>query len=747
MLERKRIAAFVAGLLIFAYAAAPVLNAAAEETDTSSSAWEADPELEMKEEEEDKDTYILSGDFMYSMTRNGTACIEDCKSTAAVLDIPDTLDGIAVTELGRRAFGNDPETNTYTEISLPASIEYISSDNPFMFCSNLRSIKVAEQNEHYCSEDGVLYDKNKELLICYPHMKGNSSFTIPGTVKELGVASLYETGLTAIKFPAALEKIGVFAVADLETIEAIDLSGTKVPYINSYAVKGCVRLKDIKLPETLEYIGLGAFAECRELRDIEFPSSLVEIGQYAFLDTGLSAAVIPDSVSRIDYCAFGYNTDENGSIVANNSFSIVGTPNSAAHIYAYDSDPDYDYQNSFVFLTPEEYKEKQDLLAVDRIKSGDFEYAVISTGTVLTLCTSSEKTITIPSSIDGHDITMIYPACFTNTQATEIIIPDTVTELREMAFYNCPYLKKITVPASVKTIGNNAFDKCVSLEHIEFCGAEKIGSSVFCDCESLKTFKAAGCISEWDDIEPFIYCPELESIEIGSGDGNYCSENGIMYSKDKTKLLCYPANKPGKSFTAPDSVKEIGQSAFMDNRHLEKIKLKNVESIGAYGFEGCEKLSGIYISDKLTMLGSDAFYDCHMLKSLRLPGALTDIGACAFGYYHNEHADKEKGESSDALISGFTLYAPKNSTAYKFAKSAGIKVVSGTARLFGKNISSAFVYTMAVLLGAAVIAFIGAAAGKAAKKKKAEKEAAEKKAQLAERRRQQSENKEDDTIE
>ena len=753
MLERKKIAAFIAGMLLCACTAAPAANAYAEDT-TDSSAWGASPETSANEEKkEDKNTYTLSGDFLYSTTRDGTICIEDCKSTSAVLTIPEKLDGIAVTELGRQAFGSDPENNTFTEISLPSSINYISDENPFIYCTKLRSITVSEDNKDFFSEEGILYTKDRDRLVCYPCKKGGNSFKVPDSVKELGTSSLYNAGIKDITLPSGLEKIGAFALADLTEMESVDLSGTKVTELDPYAFSGCSVLKEIKLPITLEYIGGGAFAGCKELTEIELPQSLEEIGQYAFVNTGLTAVVIPDSVSNISYCAFGYYTDEDGNITANNSFTVVGSPNSAAHIYCTDSDSDYDYQNSFVFLTPEEYQEKQDLLALDRIKSGDFEYAMISTGAVLTFCTSTDSTITIPAEIDGNPITKIYPSCFTGTMAKEIIIPDTVEEIRELAFFNCSELKKVVVPASVKKIGNNAFDKCTALEYAEFCGAETVGSQVFCDCTSLKTFKAADTIKEWNDEEPFIYCTELEEIEIDGNSGIYRSENGVMYSNDMTVIIAYPANKADKSYTSPSGVKEVQQSAFANCKNLESVKLPDIEVINAYAFEGCNKLSSLVLSDKLTTLGSDALYDCTSLKSLRLPESLTDIGACAFGYYHNDNADTQNGEAADAVVEGFTLYAPKDCTAYSFAKSAGMKVVTGTTRFFGKNVSSGFVYSLAAILVAAVLAFAGILTGKTVKKKKAENAAAKRKAHSAELRRQRREaedstdKKEDDTIE
>ena len=72
---------------------------------------------------------------------------------------------------------------------------------------------------------------------------------------------------------------------------------------------------------------------------------------------------------------------------------------------------------------------------------------------MLTCCYSEEEgVLTIPAEIDGNKIIKIYPSCFSISQASEIILPDSIEELREMAFYNCKNLKKITLPSSVKLI-------------------------------------------------------------------------------------------------------------------------------------------------------------------------------------------------------------------------------------------------------------------------------------------------------
>lgn len=723
MFNSKKIAAMAASLLICsACAVSPVCVYAEDTTEASVSS----------------DSLIQSGDFIYSLTHDGKICIEDCKSTEESLVIPDTLDGIAVTELGPTAFGDDHENNPYTSITLPASIEYISDRDPFMYCTKLKEIKVADGNAEYTAEDDILYTKAKDKLVHYPCCKSGDSFAVPEGIKTLGTASIYNTKLKSVTFPSTLEEISVFAMGDTAELTSIDLSGTKVRKIDTYAFSGCEKLDSVKLPSTLEVIGGGAFANCKALADITFPEELKSIGQYAFMDTSIKVAFIPEAVEDIGYCAFGYYTDEEGNTKADENFVIVGKPVSAASLYAKDTDSDYEYQNDFTFMSPEQYAEQQDLIAMERVKSGDYEYSITSAGTVLTLCTSTEDKIVIPETIDGNTITMIYPACFSHCEATEIVLPDTITELREMAFYNCQNLKSITIPASVKTVSNNIFDNCKKLESVEFCGAETIGSQIFFNCESLKKVTVAGCLKEWKDDEPFIYCPALEEINVSEGDGNYSSQDGVFYNKDKSTLLAYPVNKSAKSFKAPSSVTEIGQSAFANANNLKKVELPNVKVINSYAFEGCEELSEVILSDKLTEIGSDAFYGCMKLKKLRVPASLETIGTCAFGYYHNDNATATNGEASDLIVDGFKLYAPKDSTAYKFAKDCGMTVITDTTKIFGKNMDTRFLAVICGLIGAVILAVVGIITGKNLKKKKAEKELAERKAKSAERRKQES---------
>lgn len=738
MFDRKKTAAFIAGLLICAYSAVPAINAFADEDFLVEGATEAAVST---------DTYTKSGDFMYSLTTDGKVCIEDCTSTAEDLVIPDTLDGIAVTELGRSALGSDHDNSTFKTVTIPASVTYISADNPFVFCTNLSEIKVAEGNADFCAEDGILYNKDKTELICYPCCKKGDSFAIPGTVKQIGASAFYNTIPHEITMPASLEKVEHFAFA-YTRLSSADFSGTKLEYISDYAFTSCNSLSEIKLPDTLEHIGGGAFASCGTLDEITLPNKLLTIGQYAFFDTGLTEIVIPDSVTTIGYCAFGYYTSASGQTASKDeAFTIVGKQGGAASLYAHDKDSDYDYQNNFSFLTPEEYEEKQvEMQALNSTRSGDYDYAEINGETVLTFCYSQDDKITVPDTIDGKKVDAIYTSCFNvSCPASEVIIPDGIKEIKRRAFFECGNLKKITAAASVKTIGDNAFDTCQALENVELLGAETIGNHIFRECTALRTFKADGCLKEWNDEEPFLYSTGLEDITITEGDGNYSSENGILYNKDKSILIAYPPAKPETEFKAPKGLKEIAQSAFIRALNLKKVELPDVDIINAYAFEGCENLSEVKLSDSLTTLGADAFYNCYALKSLHLPDTLVNIGTCAFGFRHDDNADTANGAPSDVLIEGFKLYTVKNSEAYKRAKDDGIEVITGTTEIFGKNISTGFIYTVIGIIAAFILGIIGVFTGKKLKKSKAEKVRAENREKAAKRRKERQEAENDDT--
>ena len=198
MMDRKKLAAFLTGLLIcLGNTAVPVMSGYATDDGNTSIADETDSE-ELEGEE---------AGFRYTVDSNGNVTIIGNTLEDKEITIPDTLGGKPVTELATDAFLGSHAT----KIVIPEGIEYISTDNPFSSCLNLTEIEVSSENKNYCSKDGVLFSKDMTKLIHYPASSERESYVIPDGITEIGVAGLAESRLKKITLPQKLEYVGEHA--------------------------------------------------------------------------------------------------------------------------------------------------------------------------------------------------------------------------------------------------------------------------------------------------------------------------------------------------------------------------------------------------------------------------------------------------------------------------------------------------------------------------------------------------------
>lgn len=613
------------------------------------------------------DNETLSADgFTYTVDDGGFAHITGCTLTDTDIIIPETIGGAKVTEIESRAFID----GTAEKIHIPATIEYISAENPFAPCLNLSEITVDEKNENYCIADGVLFTKDMKKLVCYPPKKDGTSYTIPDGVERLGIASVAETGLTEINVPDSVREIERHAFSFNENLTKIDLSKTSVKCIDIMSFANCTSLSEVIFPENLTEIGLAAFISCESLEEIILPESLETVGQSAFMDTALKKIRIPENVADIGYSAFGYDIDDNPI----EDFIIIGKIGSAAQQYSVDTDTDYDYANNFTFISSEVADAEEEYNSMNPIPSsdGEYEYSVLDDGTCCILfCVSIDDTITVPAEIDGYTVTSIYKGAFIANKASAIIFPDTVKTISEAVFSE--YVESITIPAS-----------CTEIE----------------------------------GTEPFLTCLNLREINVtGEGDGAYSSEDGVLYNKDKSVIIAYPMKKSDTSYKAPSSVKEISMSAFCYNEFIENVDISGVEKIGSYSFEDCTNISNVKLSKELNFIGTNAFFGCTSLESIRVYDKVENIGDYAFGYTYTANSATNSDEPY-SVIDGFKMYVEKDTEAWFYANVCGIEVVENTLEIGGKNIDKNFLYVIAGIAIAGILAIIGIFTGKSIRKKK-----------------------------
>ncbi len=383
---------------------------------------------------------------------------------------------------------------------------------------------------------------------------------------------------------------------------------------------------------------------------------------------------------------------------------------------------------------------------------GNFEYGVLDDGTVeITGYKGSEQKVDVPEKINKKSVTRIGNLAFKDcTKITSIAMPDSVAYIGRSAFYNCTSLKSITIPDGVKEIGYAAFSECAGLVSVKIPdNVTKIGDSAFINCANLtkidvtagnKYYSSANgvlfdknkseiicypagiknvgysipdgvtvirdrafnkCISlnsitipkSVQDIETYSFfgCISLEAINVAASNKNYVDVNGILFSKDKTKIVCYPANKKNMSYSIPVSVKVVGVAAFRDCIYLKGITIPDsVTNIEHHAFSNCKSLKSITIPDSITAIEMATFIDCASLTGVKIPDSVTSIRSGAFsnctsltkitipagvktiadsalGYCYDDNGNKK--------TTGLKIYCYSNTQAEAYAKSGKFSYV------------------------------------------------------------------------
>jgi hypothetical protein len=184
---------------------------------------------------------------------------------------------------------------------IPATVEHID-DTAFYNCENLSELVVAEENEHYCVIDHILYDKPvTRIMWIYPKIDGK-------VVIADGVTNIPSFNgnwrITEVVLPNSVTHIQDYAFAGSFNLRSIYLPKSLL-HIGNNAFADCERLQNVTLPENVQTIGGMAFSGCTKIDQLTIPSAVVEIGEGAFANCEhLDELTIPDSVEQIDDCAF-----------------------------------------------------------------------------------------------------------------------------------------------------------------------------------------------------------------------------------------------------------------------------------------------------------------------------------------------------------------------------------------------------------------------------------------------------------
>ena len=241
-------------------------------------------------------------------------------------------------------------------------------------------------------------------------------------------------------------------------------------------------------------------------------------------------------------------------------------------------------------------------------------------------CTSLTS-IEIPSGVTSIG-SRVFKDC---TSLTSIEIPSGVTSIGSSVFEDCTSLTSIEIPSGVTSIGDYAFKNCTSLASIEIpSSVTSIGNEAFAYCTNLTSIEIPGGVTSIENYA-FSNCTSLNSINVDKDNQSYSSEDGILFDKEKKKLITYPAGKKEKEYNIPSSVTSIGAGTFYGCRSLTRIEIpSSVTSIECLAFYGCTSLTSIEIPSSVTRIAVQVFYGCTSLTSIEIPSSVTSIGMWAF---------------------------------------------------------------------------------------------------------------------
>ena len=303
------------------------------------------------------------GNFEYSVRDDGTVEITDYNGSAEKVEIPEKINGKSVTSIGNYAFEycenitsvTIPDSVTsigfcvfsnctsLTSITIPNSVTSISG-GAFENCTSLTAINVASENSNYVSVNGVLYNKDKTTIICYPAGKKDNNYKIPDSVTEIDDYAFNGCiSLSSVTIPNSVTSIGVYAFEYCASLKSITIPDS-VPLVGPGAFSNCTNLTSVTIQNGVMYIGNEAFANCTSLTGITIPDSVTWIGRYSFGGcTNLTSITIPNSVTSIGDYAFGYYYDEyDDSVKKIDNFKIYCYSGTAGEKYAKDNGFDYE---------------------------------------------------------------------------------------------------------------------------------------------------------------------------------------------------------------------------------------------------------------------------------------------------------------------------------------------------------------------------------------------------------------------
>ena len=512
-----------------------------------------------------------------------------------------------------------------TSITIPSSVWSIA-DNAFGDCSSLINIDVDKDNQTYSSQDGVLFNKDKTVLINYPIGSERTSYNIPDGVTRINESTFREcTSLKSIIIGNGVTVIDRYAFYNCKNLICVTIPNS-VTVIGWYVFDICSSLETVNYKGTKaewksidisdeNYNLIGAMIKCTD-GIIGYAHTVIDNLEYSLVDdtaTVIGYTFASQSVSipkSVDYEGYKFDVTSIGGHAFDNCTSLLSVviPDSVTSI----SDGAFfdceGLKDVYYTSTEDEWNkitignDNENLTNATIHYNFEPEPSNKQTGSCGDNVTYSLDTETGVLTISGTGKMKDYSGedspFYQNSNIKSVIIENGVTSIGNLAFSSCNSLIEVSLPSSIISLGVSAFSGCENLMSI----------SIPANVADIQSIAFAGC-------------KKLTSIEVDSNNENYSSINGVLFDKNITELVCYPAGKNDASYTVPNTVKSFAYGSFYDCENLTSVIIPSgVTSIGGASFWNCKNLKSIVIPKSVTKIDLFSFNGCESLKDIYYTG-------------------------------------------------------------------------------------------------------------------------------
>lgn len=294
-----------------------------------------------------------------------------------------------------------------------------------------------------------------------------------------------------------------------ETLNSVSVK-EGVTAIGAAAFMNCTNIAEINLPDSIEQIGTDAFSQCKALQSIYLSENIEIIRSSAFSNcSSLTEVRLPSKLKKV------------------NSHTFSGCSN------------------------------LMQVLLGDNIQT--IETCAFSS------CLSL-KEIQLPDSLSE-----IESWAFRYSGLERIDLPESVTKIGTLAFADCKNLTEVNLPSGITELSDYLFMNSPKLSHIDIPnGVKKIGSRVFSGCRSITTLYIPDNVTEFATTA-FGGLNSLTEFTVSESSPVFCTMDGILYSKDKAQLICFPNAKNISSYSVPEFVTKINAVCFDPCKYLKNL--------------------------------------------------------------------------------------------------------------------------------------------------------------------------------